>query len=82
MYAIQHGLPEDLALELIQLTLIFRKPLMGLCYAPQVIVTDKLKSYGAAKRDFLPGVEHCQHTSLNDRAELSHQPTRKKERQM
>jgi putative transposase len=45
-------------------------------------VTDKLKSYGAAKREILPGVEHRQHKGLNNRAELSHQPTRQKERQM
>lgn len=53
----------------------FLKLLKGLCYAPRVIVTDKLKSYGA-------GVEHRQHKGLNNRAELSHQPTRQKERQM
>ena len=60
----------------------FRKLLKGLCYVPRVIVTDKLKSYGAAKRDIMPGVEHRQHKGLNNRAELSHQPTRQKERQM
>jgi len=60
----------------------FRKLLKGLCYVPRVIVTDKLKSYGAAKREILPGVEHRQHKGLNNRAELSHQPTRQKERQM
>ena len=38
------------------------------------------RSYGAAKRDILPGVEHRQ--SLNNRAEASHQPTRRRERQM
>jgi len=45
-------------------------------------VTDKLKSYGAAKREIMPGVEHRQHKGLNNRAELSHQPTRQQERQM
>jgi putative transposase len=45
-------------------------------------VTDKLKSYGAAKRAIMPGVEHRQHKGLNNRSELSHQPTRQKERQM
>src|SRR5512143_540052 len=49
-----------------------RKLLKGLCYVPRVLVTDKLKSYGAAKRDLLPGVEHRQHKGLNNRAELSH----------
>ena len=60
----------------------FRKLLKRLRYVPRVIVTDKLKSYGAAKREILPGVEHRQHTGLNNRAELSHQPTRQKERHM
>lgn len=45
-------------------------------------MTDKLKSYRAAKRKILPGVEHRQHKGLNNRAELSHQPTRQQERQM
>jgi putative transposase len=51
-------------------------------YAPRVIITDKLKSYGAAKREILPGVEHRQHRYLNNRAENSHQPTRQRERRM
>jgi len=50
----------------------FRKLLKGLTYVPQVIVTDKLRSYEAAKRDMLPGVEHRQHRYLNNRAENSH----------
>jgi putative transposase len=49
---------------------------------PRVIVTNKLKSYGAAKREILPGVEHRQHRYLNNRAENSHQPTRQRERRM
>jgi putative transposase len=60
----------------------FRKLLKGLTYAPRVIITDKLKSYGAAKRELLPGVEHRQHRYLNNRAENSHQPTRQRERRM
>jgi putative transposase len=47
----------------------FRKPLKGLTYVPRVIITDKLTSYGAAKRETLPGVEHHQHRYLNNRAE-------------
>src|SRR5258708_15741802 len=39
----------------------FRKLLKGLRYVPRVIITDKLKSYSAAKREILPGVEHRQH---------------------
>jgi putative transposase len=60
----------------------FRKLLKGLKYVPRVMVTDKLKSYEAAKRDMLPSVEHRQHRYLNNRAENSHQPTRQRERRM
>ena len=60
----------------------FRKLLKGLTYAPRVIITDKLKSYGAAKREILPGVEHRQHRYLNNRAENAHHPTRQRERRM
>jgi putative transposase len=47
-----------------------------------VIITDKLKSYAAAKREILPGVEHRQPKELNNRAENSHQPTRLREKKM
>ncbi len=60
----------------------FRKLLRGLHYSPRVIITDKLKSYAAAKAEILPSVEHRQHKGLNNRAGVSHQPTRQKERQM
>ncbi len=60
----------------------FRKLLKGCQYVPRVIITDKLASYGAAKREILPGVEHRQHKRLNNRAENSHQPTRQRERTM
>jgi putative transposase len=60
----------------------FRKLLKGLKYVPRVIITDKLASYGAVKREILPGVEHRQHRYLNNRAENSHQPTRQRERTM
>ena len=43
----------------------FRKLLKGLQYVPRVIITDKLKSYGAAKREILPGVEHRQHKAYS-----------------
>lgn len=46
---------------------------------PRVIVTDKLKSYGAAHREVMPSVEHLSHKGLNNRAENSHQPTRQRE---
>jgi putative transposase len=60
----------------------FRKLLKSLRYVPRVIITDKLGSYGAAKREVLPSVEHRQHRYLNNRAENSHQPTRHRERRM
>ncbi|MDY7536937.1 DDE-type integrase/transposase/recombinase [Undibacterium sp. RTI2.1] len=60
----------------------FCKLLKGLRYPPRVLITDKLKSYVAAKTHIMPGVEHRQHKGLNNRAELSHQPTRQRERQM
>src|SRR5919107_1066540 len=60
----------------------FKKLLKGLQYVPRAVVTDKLKSYAAAKRKILPGVEHRQSRYLNNRAEVSHQPTRRRERQM
>src|SRR5918911_4447282 len=60
----------------------FRKLLKGLQDVPRVIITDKLKSYGAAQREILPGVEHRQHRYLNTRAENSHRPTRRRERRM
>ena len=60
----------------------FRKFLKGCTYVPRVLITDKLASYGAAKREVLPSVEHRQSRYLNNRAENSHQPTRKRERVM
>ncbi|MCP5198135.1 MAG: IS6 family transposase [Gammaproteobacteria bacterium] len=60
----------------------FRKLLKGLRDVPRVIITDKLKSDEAARKELIPGVEHRQHKGLNNRAELSHQPTRQQERPM
>jgi len=60
----------------------FRTLLKGLAYVPRVVITDKLASDGAAKREVLPSVEHRQHKRLNNRAEHSHQPTRERERRM
>jgi putative transposase len=60
----------------------FRKLLKGLMYVPRVLITDKLKSDGAAKREVMPSVEHRQHRYLNNRAENSHQPTRQREWRM
>jgi len=49
---------------------------------PKRFITDKLRSYGAAKREISPGVEHRSHKGLNNRAENSHLPFRKRERAM
>jgi putative transposase len=52
----------------------FRKLLKGLRYAPRSVVTDKLRSYGAAKEELIPSVVHHRGPMLNNRAENSHQP--------
>ena len=61
---------------------LMRKLLKRQCRPPRVMITDKLASYGAAKRAVMPSVEHRRHKGLNNRAENSHQPTRRRERQM
>lgn len=60
----------------------FRKLLKGLRYVPRVIITDKLKSYSAARSEVMPSVEHVQQKYQNNRAENSHQLTRLRERLM
>ena len=62
--------------------LFFRKLLRTTTWKPRVIITDKLRSYGAAKKVVLPRVIHRQSRYLNNRAENSHQPTRQRERRM
>ena len=47
-----------------------------------MIITDKLKSYSAAKQELMPSVEHHQDKGQNNRAENSHQPTRLREKVM
>ena len=49
---------------------------------PRKIVTDKLRSYGVAHRDLIPDSIHDTSQYANNRAELSHQPTRVRERGM
>ena len=46
------------------------------------IVTDKLTSYGVAHRELMPEAIHDTALYANNRAELSHQPTRVRERGM
>ena len=60
----------------------FKRLLAGLKYKPKRIVTDGLRSYGAAKREILPEVRHRTSRHLNNRAENSHRPTRRRERQV
>ena len=50
--------------------------------APKRIITDKLPSYGAARRQVMSRVEHRSHKRLNNRAGNSHLPLRKRERMM
>lgn len=61
---------------------LMRKLLKRQGCPPRVMITDKLRSYGAAKREIMTGVEHRSHKGLNNRAENSHQPTRRRERIM
>ncbi|MEV5010401.1 IS6 family transposase [Streptomyces sp. NPDC055692] len=60
----------------------FRRLMRKIRAVPRVIVTDKLRPYGAAHREVMPSVEHRSHKGLNNRAENSHQPTRQRERAM
>jgi len=61
---------------------LLRKLLKKQCRPPRVMITDKLRSYNAVKREIMLSVEHRQHKGLNNRAENSHQPSRRRERQM
>jgi putative transposase len=49
---------------------------------PKRIITDKLPSYGAARHQVMPRIEHRSHEGLNNRAEKSHLPLTKRERMM
>ncbi|WP_106972499.1 IS6 family transposase [Streptomyces yerevanensis] len=60
----------------------FRRLLKKTGAVPRVVVTDRLRSYGAAHREVMPSVGHRQSRYLNNRAENSHQPTRQRERAM
>src|SRR5580658_3319679 len=61
---------------------LVRKLLEEVSFAPERLVTDDLRSYGAAARDL--GIEHLRERGRwkNNRAENSHQPTRRRERKM
>lgn len=60
----------------------FFKKLINQFGTPRVIITDKLRSYGAAARLVLPDVDHRAHKGLNNLCEGSHRPTRKREKIM
>ena len=49
---------------------------------PRRTITDKLGSYAAARRQIMPAIEHRSHKGLNNRAENSHLPLRRRERTM
>ena len=61
---------------------LMRKLLKKHGFAPTEIVTDKLRSYGAAFRDMDLTAHHETGQYLNNRAENSHQPLRRRERKM
>ena len=61
---------------------LMRKLLRKQGFAPEVIVTDKLGSYGAARRKLGLEARHEQGLRKNNRAENSYQPVRRRERKM
>ncbi len=61
---------------------LMRTLLKGQGTTPRVMITDKLRSYSAAKSELMPGVEHRSHKGINNRAENSHLPVRRRERRM
>jgi transposase-like protein len=61
---------------------LMRRLLKKQGFAPDVVVTDKLRSYGAAKVEIGLSARHEQGIRKNNRAENSHQPTRRRERKM
>ena len=82
----QHGVVLDILVQSRRNTeaakRLLRKLLKKQGITPRVMITDKLASYAAAKKKIIPGVEHRQHKGFNNRAENSHQPTRRRERIM
>jgi putative transposase len=60
----------------------FKKLMKGQGRSARLIVTDKLPSYGAARKVIMPTSMHCHERYANNRAEVSHEHTRTQERQM
>ena len=63
-------------------TRFFRKLLKTQGRVPRRLTTDKLGSYAAAHRTVMPSIVHSTRQYENNRAEVSHQPMRQRERQM
>ena len=60
----------------------FKKLMRGQSRSARQIVTDKLPSYGAARKEIMPTSMHCDERYANNRAEVSHEHTRAHERKM
>jgi putative transposase len=82
----QHGVVLDILVQAkrngVAAKRFFKRLPQGLQYKPKRLVTDGLRSYGVARRALLPDVKHRTSRYLNNRAENSHRPTRRRERQM
>ena len=61
---------------------LMRRLLKKQGFAPELMVTDKLGSYGAARRELRMSARHEQGLRKNNQAENSHQPVRRRERKM
>ncbi|MEQ1956131.1 IS6 family transposase [Mesorhizobium sp. CN2-181] len=61
---------------------LLRKLLKQQGIAPRVMITDNLRSYGAARNELMPDMEHRSHKGLNNTAENSHLIVRRRERTM
>src|SRR5262245_53963217 len=80
---VQHGAGQRLLRQhYVNTSTFFRKLLKGLPSIPHKLVTDTLASYGAAHYKLRSSVPHDQGARQNNRVEVSHQPTRQRERQM
>ena len=87
----QHGAELDILLQKhrdkVAAKRFFKRVLASCAETPRKIVTGQLRSYPAAKAD-IPELAHVKHVfvkaaaRVNDRAENSHQPTHRRERQM
>ena len=82
----QHGMVLDILVQRRRDTQaakrLLRKLLKKQMHPPRVMITDKLARYSAAKSELMPSVQHRRHKGLNNRAENSHEPTRRRERQI